>query len=235
MYKLGRPAYRRFSYVAAGTALVVIVVLLATGYWFVIHKAPKSNYQNSNSPLHTHVSASQAQSLKVDQPFFNLSLPGPWQETSAHADGDYNSLQWNYTDKQSGNRWFRVYVDTIPQKLAVNYMLPLTVAGNQLQPGQISDNCTTFTQNATGNTSHDVSTPISQGTIEARWQGVDFICDNSHVSHQVAGAASTDGLNKVTLSGPSAGAHSYYFVYEDDNYKPDYSIFSSILSSFRAK
>jgi hypothetical protein len=234
MYRVGKPVRKNNRKAWLGIVLIVALLLAATYFIFIKNTSKKAEVSNNNSPLITNVTGDGRTSVTVNEPLFTLDLPGKWKETSRDSTPTYHSIQWNYTDK-SANRWFRVYTDTIPADYAVNYLLPVTAEDNRLGVGQISDNCVTFTQGANSNMGRDVSTPASKEALPAKWQKVNFLCDNSHVTHQVVGTGSTQGGNAITVKGPNKGKHQYFFLYEDDNYHPDYSIFSDILNSFEAK
>jgi hypothetical protein len=233
MYKLGNPTKRRIY--RAWLGIVLIVTALVGAFYFLIVRQSHQTVRNNNSPLITKVGNDGQISLTIKEPLFTMQLPGQWKETSRDSNPRYQTIQWNYNTKDAANRWVRIYIDSIPADFAINYLLPVKPNDKGISVGQISDNCVTFTQGATVGTNRDVSTPISREALPARWQGTSFMCDNSHVSHQVVGTGSDEGNNMVSITGSEHGKHKYFFVYEDDNYHPDYSIFMNILESFRAK
>ena len=49
------------------------------------------------------------------------------------------------------------------------------------------------------------------------------------------GTSSKEGINIVTVVGPKAGKHSYFFIYTDHNAHPNYEIFIDIVASFKAR
>jgi hypothetical protein len=114
-------------------------------------------------------------------------------------------------------------------------LLPVKVQDNVMTLGNISDNCVNFTQSAVPEDKRPVNIPLNQAALPSRWQLVDFLCDNANVSHQLVGAASSDALNTITLSGDTKGTHKFFFMFQDNNISPDYGIFETILSNFKVK
>ncbi len=234
MYKLGKPVHR--TSVKAWLFIALLMGAVTFGFYFaLIIRNDKTEIKNNNAPLITRVGGDSSNSITINEPLFTLQLKGLWKESSRDTDPNYHTIQWNYTGKDSTGRWIRIYVDTIPKDQAFNYLQPVTANQDVLSIGQMSENCATFTQGATPNVSRDVSVPNSQASLSARWQGVTFMCDNSHVSHQLVGTGSTDGNNAVSVTGKEHGKHQYFFLYNDDNYHADYSVFVDTLNTFRAK
>lgn len=234
MYKHGKPI-KRVKFTVGLIIVAAVILAVGGGYLFLIKKTQVTEIKNSDKPLESNIAGASKDALDVDEPLFKMSLPGQWKETARNPDASYRSIQWNYVGKDSTGRWLRLYVDTIPASFAVNYLLPVSAQDNRLSVGDVSDNCVTFTQGATADTNRDVPTSISKETLPARWQQVSFTCDNSHVSHQVVGTGSSEAGNAATIVGSQGGKHRYFFVYNDANYKPNYSIFINILGSFEAK
>jgi hypothetical protein len=234
MYKHGRPL--RIHHLKALLVITAVIFAIAGGIYFLVIKSASTKTVIKNSgAFNTKIAATNQSSITINEPLFTLDLPGHWRETARDNDPHYQSIQWNDVSKNAAGRWVRVYTDSIPDNFALNFLQPVISKGNALGIGQMSDNCVTFTQGATPNADRDVSVPASQATLPARWQGVSFLCDNSHVSHQVVGTGSAEGNNQVTLNGPEHGQHKFFLVYEDDSYHADYSIFTDVLTSFRAK
>lgn len=234
MYRQGRPV-RRHNYKAL-LVIVVVVLAVVAGIYFLIVKNfhSKTTIKNGKSST-TIIGGNNQATVTINEPLFTLQLPGQWKEVARNSDPRYQSIQWNFVSPKTAGRWVRIYEDTIPADFALNYLQPVTATNNGLTPGPLSDNCVTFTQGATPGTNRDVSVPNSQAALPARWQKVSFMCDNSHVSHQVVGTGGTEGNNVVTVTGPQHGPHKYFFVYEDDAYHPDYSVFLNVLGSFQVK
>jgi len=234
MYKHGKPVYR----LTRRPVFIITLFLLAAiaaGYYFIIAPKAKNTLSNNDKARTTTISDIKSTDTKVDEALFTATLPGPWKLSAKDWDARYHSYQWISEDKKSAGRWFRVYVDTIPKDQAVNHLLPIKTEGGSMSLGDISDNCVNFTQNAVPEEQRPVNIPLNQAALPSRWELVDFLCDNANVSHQVVGAASSVGLNTVTLTGPAKGTHKYFFMYQDNNISPDYGIFETILNNFKVK
>jgi len=234
MYKHGKPVYR----LTRRPVFVITLFLLAAiaaGYYLIIMPNTKNTLSNSDKARTTTISDTKSTDTKVDEDLFTATLPGPWKLSAKDWDARYHSYQWISEDKKSAGRWFRVYVDTIPKDQSVNHLLPVKTEDGSMSLGDISDNCVNFTQDAVPEEKRPVNIPLNQAALPSRWELVDFLCDNANVSHQVVGAASTAGLNTVTLTGPTKGSHKYFFMYQDNNISPDYGIFETILNNFKVK
>ncbi|HVS58715.1 MAG TPA: hypothetical protein VHD60_03175, partial [Candidatus Saccharimonadales bacterium] len=151
--------------------------------------------------------------------------PADWKYLGRDRTTVYHPYQWENTANNPGSRILAVYVDNVPAALAVNRLLPVDPVSGKLNPGTVSDNCTTFTgQNK-----------LPANDVQAKWSGVSFICDMRNYERDVVGTGSVDGVNIVHLTGPTAGAHTFFFTYTDNTDQPDYSIFTDSVSSFIVK
>ncbi len=232
-YKHGKPVYnlsRRPLLVIA-----VIMILIIGGLYFVfVARTDKTILKNNNKPLVSRVKASPT-NTDVSQAVFSFSLPGKWKLTAQNWDNRYTSWQWSSLDARSAARKFEVYLDTIPTDRAVNYLMPVTANYSGLELGTISDNCVNFTPGASPTSDRPTFTPLSKASLPSKWQQVNFLCDNANVSHQVVGIGTLSGLNSVSLTGPVKGTHKFFLLYNDSNFTPDFSIFSTILATFQVK
>ena len=70
---------------------------------------------------------------------------------------------------------------------------------------------------------------------QARWEGVDFICNLTNVVENKVGASSAAAINTIPVEGPTKGLHRYFFLYNDQNIQPKYNILSDALNSFMPK
>lgn len=232
-YKHGKPVYKLSRKPLLIIALSV-VLLGSIGFYLIFIRGQHNTIKNDNKPIIRQVKAS-ATSTEVDEQVFNLSLPGKWTLSAKNWDARYISWQWTLKDKYGAGRLFEVFLDTIPTDKSVNYLLPVTSEGPSLQTGTISDNCVNFTEGASPTTERPTYTPQSKASIASKWQQISFICDNANVSHQVIGTGSKEGINTVTLTGPTKGAHKFYFLFIDNSLTPDFSLLPTILSSFQVK
>lgn len=171
------------------------------------------------------------QTLHIDEKHFSMELPRDWKEIDRRSNSQETSVTWQSTRENQDNRWLKVYIDKIPKEFPVNRLLPVSAFNNKINYGQLSENCSTFTEGGTQNTSE-----ASQKTpAPAKWQGVDFICDLANFVDNRVGTSSKDGLNTVKVTGTRGETHKYMFVYTDRNVQPNYSIFYNAISSFRAR
>jgi hypothetical protein len=204
--------------------LLVIILLTVIAIVAVRHRLKPKVVIKQAAAITTQVNY-DSQTKQYNEPDFSISLPTGWQ-LIPRPPGPYQSYTWNASSDGTGEA-FTVYEDTIPTNLAVNRVLIVQGESDRLQiVGQISDNCSNFTKDVSAN-------PDAVGAA-AKWQGVDFYCDQSNTERDVAGTSSTDGINTVILKSQLTGAaHKFFFTYTDDSVNPDYSVFENALSSLR--
>ncbi len=232
-YKHGKPVYK-LSRKPLFVIVTIVLVIIGALYYFLVARAGSDTLKNNNKLSISHVKASPT-NTDVSLPYFSVSLPGIWKLTAQNWDARYVSWQWSLQDKKSADSKFEVYFDTIPTDRAVNYLMPVTADGSTLQTGTLSDNCVNFTPGASPTTDRPTYTPLSKASLPSKWQQVNFLCDNTNVSHQVVGIGSLGNLNSVTLNGPITGVHKFFLLYNDSNFTPNFSVFTTILGSFQAK
>jgi hypothetical protein len=159
-----------------------------------------------------------------------MELPGDWKQVERKTTTTENSITWQGTKKGQDNRKLTLYVDVIPP-LAVNSLLPVTASGDTLSLGDVSDNCATFTQKGT----LDTSKAVQNRDSPAKYKQVDFICDLAQVTQNKTGTGSTDGINMVNVTGLTKGKHKYFFLFNDQNIQPNLTILTNAIKSFKAK
>lgn len=172
-----------------------------------------------------------ANTVTLDHEYFTMEFPSDWKEVGHYSGANERSVTWQATKYREDNRYLKIYVDIIPKTYAINRMLPLTPRGNTFAVGDISNNCSTFTKGGTP----DAGDAQFVSADNAKWQGVDFICDLAQVTDNEVGTSSLEGINTASLTGPAKGKHSYFFVYTDHNIQANNSILYNALRSFKAK
>lgn len=222
-----RPPGKRKSRIIGVIVFIIFVILLVVGFIIV---------RNWLKPQAT-VTSAKAVTKKVnfdtkvksyDEGDFTIEMPTTWAPIP-RPPGPYKSFTWQTSSKGTDGQEIVVYEDTIPVNYAVNRMQVVAAAGAQLTLiDSISDNCSKYTKNT-------VNAPNQVG-VPAKWQGVDFMCDQSNQQRDVIGTSSTDGINTVIMVSPTTGAsHKFFFTYTDHNISPDYTVFAQALQSFRLK
>ncbi len=238
MYRLGRPTTSKRPkklYLFEIIAIVTIVAgALFSFYWFVIRQEKSVAITGNNSPLNSRVEVAENFTV-INEPTFSMSLPGTWKETERNNDSRYRTIKWDYQAKGGIGRWIRLYIDTIPSDYPIVYVVPVSSDGEKIIAEPASDHCSQFTAGAAKPTETNSPPAGASDKMPTSWQGVKFICDGAHPLYQRVGTSSKEAVNSVTVTGPTTGKHKYFFVYDDAYYNPDYSLFLTILDSFRAK
>lgn len=220
----------KVSHKVVYTILIVIVTLAVVGggaYAYMFYKKDtQGSITNNPGPAITTVVAQNPQgTAHFTEANFSFDLPSDWKKTAELTTGPYHKYSYRATMKNADNRFLDIYIDTLPLNLAVNKAVAVTASGDKLTHGEVSSNCDEFTQQ---------TTPKSY-QLQARWDGVNFICDMNGTNRNVVGTSSAAAINSVTLQTAGQVKHSFFFVYEDDNYNPDYGIMYNMLDSFKVK
>lgn len=238
MYRLGRPTQtkrpKKYYLFEIITVATLVVGGLFSFYWFVVRQDGAAALRNNATPLTSKIEAADT-FTEIDEPTFKLKLPGTWKETERNTDANYRTVKWDFISKSGVGRWLKVYVDTIPPDYPVTYVLPLSSDGDSLIPQGMSDHCSQFTPGARKPSNDGGYSPPSAEKIPTQWEGVGFFCDGAHPLWQRVGTSSKEGVNMVSVTGPTKGTHKYFFVFDDSFYNPDYTLFTTVLDSFRAK
>ena len=212
-------AQRRFVSIAVFCSIVGAIYLLMH-----LRIEPQQEVHNAPSVSRGYV-ANKATKLSIDKPLFHMELPGGWKEISPVPGPTAPDYSFRSPSQQA--QLLDIYMTYIPANMALNKAIVVTGQGNGLGYDLVSDNCTTFTDPS--------KTNLATKTVQARWQGTDFICDVGNFARAVVGTVSTEGINQVTITGVQAGSRKLFISYTDNNIDPDYSILYAILGSLHFK
>lgn len=165
--------------------------------------------------------------LLVNEQDFEFELPGDWRKIDAVNTANEQSITWQATLRDEDNRWLKLYINSIPEDQAVVRLLPVKVSDSRMQRGQLSGHCNTFTGEASGGQRYPM----------AKWEDVDFWCDaGRRVNVNIIGTGqASQPINTIEITGENSGTNRYFFVYTDQNIRPNFEILYSAVNSFRAK
>ena len=231
MYRHGKK--RRLRKGSTVFLVCLITASIGFGIWGLLsHDVRSGTTHSDDQVIVTRVAGDTTNNVVVDEPFFRLELPGDWvlekKDERPRKVYYFKSIKSGLGD---GTRTLVMYVDGETSSYAVNRIVPVSAQNNRLVVGQTSNNCSEFTGPGTSSAQAAQSLP---DTI-ARWQNISFLCDLSHMNRNTIGTSSSEGINKLSVTGPSGTTHAYFMLYTDHNDKPDYTIFEKILASFEAK
>lgn len=212
------------------TIVTVIVTLFLVGgagyaYWFFQKDTQTSFTSNPGRAQVSTIESLNPAGAKFDEATFTMELPGDWKRLQPDLSGPLKKYSYQAGLKNADNRYLSIYVDGLPQTMAVNKALAVRGEGAKLSHGMISENCTEFT----------AKTAANQLAVPAKWDGIDFLCDLDTKTRNVVGTSSPGNVNKVVLTNAGFTQHSFFFVYEDNNFTPEYDIFYKMLESFTVK
>jgi hypothetical protein len=223
MYRLG---HRSTHHYLIGGALVLIVGILITGSLTISKTLLQANTVLRQSRPVVHTVLGNAATLQhVSKSFFTLDIPASWHEVPAPR-VTYTVYSWAGATGADAARRLDVYLDNVPLSYAVNRLQPIQADGDHFDViGTTSDNCISFTSRAPDS--------AQTGYAPSKWTGVNFLCDVINSERDVVATGSPEGLNITTLTGGTSGSHRVLLIYTDSNPSPDYTIFTSIIKSFR--
>lgn len=205
---------------------VALIGGVAYGVMYIREQLKPNTVIKQSSAVETKVTFEETKT-KYDQPNFTIEIPKEWKLMPRPA-SSYTTYTWQTSDNSSGGQIITVYEDKIPVNFAVNKVQIVRGEGDHIaQEGGASDNCSKYTKGA--NPSNQVGAP-------AKWQDIDFLCDQGNKQRDVIGTSSKDGINTVILTGPTAGTHKYFITYSNFSVaNPDYTPYTNAISSFRMK
>lgn len=179
-----------------------------------VHNAP---------PLSTAYLPPSAGVVHIDKPLFTVTLPAGWKSTPVTA--HVNIPNYSFKSSSPQLQQLDIFIDNIPSTMAVNRVVTVTPKAGGMDHETVSDNCTTFT----------TAVNVATGVVAGKWGGASFLCDEGNYQRDVVGTVSNDGINYVTLTGPTVGSHKVFLTYTDNSINPDFSSLYTILESFKLK
>lgn len=228
MYQLGRrPRHHTIILallVVAGLVLIGFVIIWLLHVW----RNPDAAIQNPPAAISRYYNPAGGSTQPVNEALFSMELPTGWKKLPADPSNPYNPLRFQ---SAQGTQQLNIYIDHIPTTLAVNRVLAVQAQGNSIGHDTVSDNCTNFLTPST------LQLPQVQASkvAEAMWQGVEFYCDIGNYERNVTGTSSPEGINTLSLGGPTVGTHRLFFTFTDNEITPQYTVFYGILDSFTLK
>jgi hypothetical protein len=221
MYRLGE---RNESHRGFYIWLVAFLVALVGASFVALHFVGTNTHISKAPAPVTHKITYDTTDVTYVEPLFSIAVPSDFK--AAHVDeGPQATYTWEGTKGDNTDRWISVYVDNIPTSLAVNRVIHVQSNGKLISViSDVSDNCTTF------------GAAVSQGSgvIQAKWEGLSFLCDTGNYTRDLVGTVSPDGINNLIMTG-TQGKHSFFITYTDNSFSTDYSIFTKALKSFTMK
>lgn len=228
MYKINSNQSNKLLAFKIFLVTIFLIFLILIILWFIFFKNADQSittFDRLNGQKAALVPPTK--DFTVDE--FKITLPEAWQligKQNPYYNEVYYLFQSTATNQE--NRWLRVYVNVLPEQYAVNRLLPITPSENKIIAGEMSTDCKNF--KGAPNAQNSVNGAQSWATT---WQDIAFTCDLSGASNQVGTASMQNGY-AVPVIGEKSGTNKYFFVYIDQNAKPDYSILKNAVNSFVA-
>ena len=197
-----------------GIALIVVAIILR-------RDLSTSTKEKTTVPIVTEVGEVKGDVIKINEPLFVMELPADWSQTDRKNESYANYYEWHSSKKGGNDRRLLLHIDIMPTSYKITRLLPLIVSVNKFNQGNISGHCVNFATAAVNNGSN--------APVEAKWEGVTFVCDPIEANQTVGTGLAADGI------GAKLGTHRFFFYYEDHNIRPDDKILQDAVRSFQAK
>ena len=227
MYIIYKKIKPKISNNAVAFVLILLALALIFGVWYIFFK-------NNQSTTATFVKSSDTQfvpkeSKKVIRTeYFAITVPNTF-ENNGKKNPLANQVYYELQDKKKNDdaRYIRIFVDVFPKDYAVDEVMTVYNDGKRLTPGQFSGDCSSFTGAPKYNPANDANK-----VWNTSWQGIPFVCDIGNVFVQIGTISKDSGYGQV-MDGPSGQKHTYFFVYVDQNNRPNPQIFADAINSFQ--
>lgn len=211
---------------------ITLLLAIVAGLIFLYDLLQNQVTEIEGSPSVVTQSTQSGAYQTLNEPTFSIELPADWKETDRFNRTYQAGVTWQSTRDKESDRWLTVYVDKIPTNYPVNYIVPVEAAdGGYLKLGNLSDQCSTFTQ---GGTVQPRDT-LPNEPVLAQWEEVDFLCNLPRPFEHEIGTSSESAINSVAVKGTKQGEHKYFFLYTDHNNSVNNQIFIDALKTFQAK
>ena len=217
MYRLGHQIrHHHWPYIVIG--LLLVSIMATAGFRQLLRP---TNVVVESRPITHYVATSTVATQHISKTTFTIDLPAGWHQVANNT----TAYSWQGTIASDADRHLDVYIDQLPATFVINHLLPVQSNGDHLDMiGTVSDNCVNFT---------DKSNASPNGAVTAKWEGIIFLCDTGNYERDVVGIGDAEGINDVTVVGPATGKHRIMLAYTDNNINPDYTLFTTMIKSFR--
>lgn len=220
-----RPKSHRKRKIVRRIVFLISIIVIGLIIYGLLHLNSNTVIKQAQ-PVTQKVTLSKKSTVHFDAPNYGLDLPNDWKFIGKEHSG-YTLYHYRAILGGTDSRELDIYEDTIPLNFSLNRALAVEHQDDHLIiKGEVSDNCANYTKTPT-------ATP--QIGVRAKWQNIDFLCDEGNTERNVIGTVSTDGLNFIRLTGIKNGTHQYLFTYHDHSVSPDYQILYDALQSFKVK
>jgi hypothetical protein len=228
MYKAGqRQENKRKKRIFWIFFFIIFIALVIAGVFYVLNMLKPETSIKESAPIVRKLDYEDKNKMKkYAEDNFTIELPSTWKQ-EPRPKGMYKSYTWTNINKSANGESIVIYEDKIPLNYAVNRVVIVEPEGDHVAiKGDVSENCNTYTK--------DNPTKGTKASTPAKWQGIDFLCDQNNISRDVIGTSSEDGVNTVVLSGKGgAAAHKYFFTYTNHSINGNYTTFIAAITSFK--
>lgn len=220
------PPKKRYKVLRVILVLTTLVALGLLIFWYL--RRPQVSV-NDNGAILVPINDTESKKHFAEK-YYDFDLPSDWKEIDRR-NYPYKVVTWKGTEKESAARTIDIYIDLIPANMSLNRILPVSGQDDRLGVNPASENCVLFTDD-TAKLTPEQATKLPERSLI--WNSIRFTCDIPNSLRNVVGTGSTEGINRVSVTGVKGGKHLYFFVYTDHSAHPDEKTFPDMLRSFRA-
>jgi len=205
------------------TAFFITIILAAGG---VIYDALRTKTIITTGKPTTATLGESSKQQVFDTLAFRFKTDLGWQKLESIPTNyrSYNPYRYHYRDADGKvRRELYIFQDNIPEGEGLNYVLPVEILDNRIEPlGELSPLCNTL-----------LNDPLETEKVPVEWGGVNFTCLTQGHFYRVGAVHNKMGYG-LQLAGTNA-VHRYFFLYQDVSDSPSYDVFVNILRSFETK
>jgi len=216
-----RHLHRRRRLLKTGIFIALLLVIVVAGAVFFLWSRRGSSSPPDTSAHTTTINYQPFTTFTTD--YFTFQADKDWQAVPAETTP--TSFVYRELKKNLVERDLTIYVNQLPPRLMLTYILPVDVTGNEMKTGDVSQHCRT-------------SLPAdylknSRNPKETTMGGVNFLCWADSASVTI-GTGQRGGSYQVSLSHGQIKAQ-YFLLYHDLAYNPRPEIFKQLVGSFQSR
>lgn len=203
--------------------MLLVVLLIAAVIWFgsVFWRQAGSNSDPTTSQKGATINYQPYKTFTT--PYFKLQTDQNWQPVAQESTGHhyvYRAFKGKLVERD-----LTVYVNELPPRLMLTYVLPATPLGNHLQTTEVSQHCRASLPPSYLKTSNNPTTT----TIG----GVSFTCQTDGTGTTI-GSGVKGGSYQANLRRTDGSTANYFLLYHDLAFTPRPQLFKAIVDSFKS-
>lgn len=203
--------------------LVMVLLLLMAGGAFAVYLIYKNSTKDADPVEGREVSLGYYDpNQKFETDWFTFEAPKSWRyEEKESKDGRYVYRSYR---SENVEQELMISVNKPLSDMRSVYMSAVTVSEDKLNPGTVSDRCSTYVPKSN----------FTSNPMDVVYEGAKFSCWVDGRSSYL-GFSQVGGSSEFVLLGSDDEAQSYYFRFLDSRFSAQYQEVLNMIRSFQAK